>query len=166
MSWLKDNSLIGDVVVSPDVGYLERARAYAEELSADLAALSKERDYSKPNQVFRSTLIGDVSDKNILLVDDIIDTAGSVVASIEELKERGGKNIIVACIHPVFSQRAWERLAAVKEKATKEGWDFQVVGTSAVTHEKTPDWYHCYHIEELVAEVVEKINSRGSVAGI
>ena len=166
VSWLKDNSLIGDVVVSPDVGYLERARAYAEELSANLAALSKERDYSKPNQVFRSTLIGDVSDKNILLVDDIIDTAGSVVASIEELKERGGKNIIVACIHPVFSQPAWERLAAVKEKATKEGWDFQVVGTSAVTHEKTPDWYHCYHIEELVAQVVEKINSRGSVTGI
>ncbi len=166
VSWLKDNSLVGDVVVSPDVGYLERARAYAEELSADLAALSKERDYSKPNQVFRSTLIGDVAKKNILLVDDIIDTAGSVVASIEELKERGGQNIIVACVHPVFSNTAWERLTEVKEKATKEGWDFQVVGTSTVTHDGAPDWYHCYPIEELVSQVVEKINSRGSVTSI
>ena len=86
VSWLETQKLVGEVIVSPDVGYLERARAYAEALSADLAALSKERDYSKPNQIYHSTLIGDVSGKNILLIDDIIDTAGSVVASIGELK--------------------------------------------------------------------------------
>ena len=83
VSSLKDECLVGEVVVSSDVGYLERARVYAELLSEDLAALSKERNYSKPNQVFHSTLIDDVFGKNILLVDDIIDTAGSVVASIE-----------------------------------------------------------------------------------
>ncbi len=164
--WLKERGLVGDVVVSPDVGYLERARAYAEELEADLAALSKERDYSKPNHVFRSTLIGDVKDRNILLVDDIIDTAGSVAASVDELKSHGAKNIVVACVHPVFSDPAWKTLTKVRETAIREGWDFQVVGTNAVHHENPPDWYHAFKIEKLLAAILEKINSRGSVTGV
>ena len=103
--WLAAQGHKADVVVSPDVGYLENARLYAEELSADLAALSKERDYSKPNSVSRSTLIGEVEGRDVLLVDDIIDTAGSVVSAVSELLERGAQNITVACVHPVFSGR-------------------------------------------------------------
>ena len=158
--------LVGDVVVSPDVGYLERARAYAEELSADLAALSKERDYSKPNQVFRSTLIGEVQGQSILLVDDIVDSAGSVVAAVEELKTRGAANIVVACVHPILSEPAWQRLTALKERSVKEGWRFNFVGTSTVEHQNTPDWYHTFHIGRLVATIVQKINSRGSVSQV
>lgn len=164
--WLISKGLVGDVVVSPDVGYLERARAYAEELEADLAALSKERDYSQPNQVLRSTLIGDVDGRDVLLVDDIIDTAGSVVAAVEELKSRGAGNIIVACAHPLLSNPAWERLAAVKERSVDEGWNFQMVGTSSVVHKQAPDWYHSFRIEKLLAAILEKINSRGSVTGV
>ncbi|MDA0272694.1 MAG: ribose-phosphate pyrophosphokinase [Proteobacteria bacterium] len=166
VSWLRRQNLTGDVVVSPDVGYLERARAYAEELSADLAALSKERDYSKPNQVFRSTLIGEVKDRNILLVDDIIDTAGSVVSAIEELKKQGAKNINVACVHPLFNGPAWERLTDIRTRAENEGWEFNMVGTSVIRHENTPHWYHTFQIESLIAQVLEKINSRGSVTGV
>jgi len=164
--WLKHQGLTGDVVVSPDVGYLENARIYAEELSADLAALSKERDYSQPNTVFRSTLIGDVDQKNVLLVDDIIDTAGSVVAAIESLKEQGAKNITVACVHPVFSNPAWERLQALYDRSKAEDWEFKVVGTTAITHWDTPHWYFEFKIEKLVSAVLEKINLRGSVTGV
>ena len=164
--WLKQQGLTGDVVVSPDVGYLERARAYAEEMSADLAALSKERDYSKPNQVFRSTLIGEVEDRDILLVDDIVDTAGSVVAAVDELKLQGANNINIACVHPVFSDPAWQRLTELHDKAEKEGWELRVVGTSVIDHGETPDWYHTFRIEGLVARVLEKINARGSVTGV
>jgi ribose-phosphate pyrophosphokinase len=164
--WLESRNLTGDVVVSPDVGYLERARAYAEELKLGLAALSKERDYSTPNQVLQSTLIGDVEGRNVLLVDDIIDAASSVVASVEELKNRGALNIVVACIHPLFSGPAWERLHNIKERSIDEGWDFQVVGTSTVVHENSPDWYHTFRIEKLLAAILEKINSRGSVTGV
>ena len=138
VEWLIEQKLTGDVVVSPDVGYLERARAYAEELSADLAALSKERDYSKPNQVFRSTLIGDVKNKNVLLVDDIVDSAGSVVAAVNELKEHGALDIVVACSHPILSDPAWKRLSDLHTRAKNEGWRFSFVGTSTVEHEKTP----------------------------
>ncbi len=166
VSWLRRQKLTGDVVVSPDVGYLERARAYAEELSADLAALSKERDYSKPNHVFRSTLIGEVKDRDVLLVDDIIDTAGSVVSAINELKKQGARNINVACVHPLFNGSAWQRLTDIRTRAEKEGWEFNMVGTSVICHENTPHWYHTFHIEPLIAQVLEKINSRGSVTGV
>ena len=166
VGWLRNQGLTGDVVVSPDVGYLERARHYAEELSVDLAALSKERDYSKPNQVFRSTLIGEVEGRDVLLVDDIIDTGGSVVSAIEELKNQGAGNINVVCVHPLFSGPAWERLASLRERAVAEGWALDIVGTSVIEHKKPPDWYHTFRIEPLVARVIEKINSRGSVTGV
>ncbi|MEK9821086.1 MAG: ribose-phosphate diphosphokinase [Gammaproteobacteria bacterium] len=164
--WLRQEQLVGDVVVSPDVGYLERARAYAEELSADLAALSKERDYSKPNQVFRSTLIGEVADRDVLLVDDIIDTAGSVASAVDELKNQGARNINVACVHPLLNGPAWERMQAISDRSAAEGWQFQLVGTSVIAHENTPDWYRAFPIENLVSRVLEKINSRGSVTGV
>ena len=165
-AWLRDHQLTGDVVVSPDVGYLERARHYAETLSADLAALSKERDYSKPNQVFRSTLIGEVKGRNVLLVDDIIDTAGSVISAIEELKTQGAANINVACVHPIYSGNAWARLTAIKGQSEVDGWEFNMVGTSVIEHKDAPDWYHAFPIEGLIAQVLEKINSRGSVTGV
>jgi ribose-phosphate pyrophosphokinase len=164
--WLQERNIGGDVVVAPDVGGMERARWYAERLSADLAALSKERDYSRPNAVIRSTLIGQVVDRNVLLVDDIIDTASSVVAAIDELKQHGARDITIACAHPVLSGPAWDRLAAVSDRAAEEGWGFRLVGTSSVVHDKTPDWYLEFPIEELLSQVITKINSRGSVTGI
>ena len=164
--WLMQKKLTGDVVVSPDIGYLGRARAYAEELSADLAALSKERNYSQPNQVFYSRLIGEVTGRNVLLVDDIVDTGGSVVSAIEELKEQGAKNINVACIRPLLNGTAWERLDSIKQRSLKEGWHFQLIGTSVIYHKNTPDWYSTFPIEPLVAQILEKINSRGSVTGV
>jgi ribose-phosphate pyrophosphokinase len=164
--WLSKENLTGDVVVAPDVGGLERARRYAEELSADLAALSKERDYSQPNQVVRATLIGDVKQRDILLIDDIIDTAGSVVASVKELKTHGARNIIVVCAHPVLSGPAIENLNEIDAIAKKEGWRFQLVGTSTIDHTNPPDWYSSFQIEELLGTIINKINSRGSVTQV
>jgi ribose-phosphate pyrophosphokinase len=166
VNWMTQNGIGGDVVVAPDVGGLERARWYAERLSADLAALSKERDYSRPNTVVRSTLIGQVVDRNVLLVDDIIDTAGSVVAAIEELKQHGALDITVACAHPLLSDPAWQRLSDVAKRADDEGWQFQLVGTTSVAHEDTPEWYRAFPIQSLLAQVITKINSRGSVTGL
>ncbi len=165
-AWLQQKGLVGDVVVAPDVGGMERARRYAEELSADLAALSKERDYSKPNTVSRATLIGDVSGRDILLVDDIIDTAGSVVAAVKELKAQKARNIIVACAHPVLSGPAWSRLSELEASARSEGWSFKLVGTSTIAHPGAPDWYHCFEIEPLIGTIIQKINSRGSVTQV
>jgi ribose-phosphate pyrophosphokinase len=164
--WLQEQNLVGDVVVSPDVGYLERARAYAEELSADLAALSKERDYSTPSTVLRSTLIGEVAGRSVMLVDDIIDTAGSMVAAIEELKRRDAQDITAVCVHPLLTDPAWERMSAVRQRAESEGWNFELIGTSTVVHDDPPSWYRSFQIERLIATIIEKINSRGSVSQV
>lgn len=139
---------------------------YAQELGMGMVGLSKERDYSRPNTVLRSTLIGSVDDKQVLLVDDIIDTAGSVKAAVEELKSNGATDITVACAHPLMSGPAWERLGSLAVRAREEGWRFTVVGTSAVRHSETPAWYVEYRIDGLMADVVRSLNERGSVTGV
>lgn len=164
--WLKKKKLVGDVVVSPDLGFLKKARDFSEMMAADLAVLSKERDYSKPNSISKSTLIGEVAGRDVLLIDDIIDTAASVVASVEELKNHGASNITVACAHPLLSDPAWERLEKVHQRATRENWKFNLAGTSIVHHPGAPDWYHSMEIEKLISTIISKINSRGSVTGV
>jgi ribose-phosphate pyrophosphokinase len=165
-NWMLGHGFDADVVVAPDLGGLERARRYAELFSADLAALSKERDYSQPNTVLRSTLIGEVANRDVLLIDDIVDTAGSVVAAIEALRSHGARDITVACAHAVLSDPASERLAEVAKNAAREGWTFRLIGTSTVSRATAPDWYHCFPVEHLLAQVITKINSRGSVTAL
>ncbi len=164
--FLRQQGLAGDIVVSPDVGGMERARHYAAELSLDLAGLSKERDYSAVNTVVRSTLIGDVRGRDVLLVDDIVDTAGSVAAAIQTLKASGAGDITVACAHPILSGPAWGRLRAVADQAKREGWRFTLVGSSSIVHRDPPDWYTSFSISGLLAEVIGHINGRGSVTGV
>ena len=163
--WLASRGLVGDVVASPDVGGLERARAYAADLDHNLVMLSKVRDYRTANRVVESILIGDVTDKNVLLVDDIVDTGGSVVAAVEQLKGGGARDIIVTCAHPVFSGPAWERFEKLAAQAKAEGWSFQMVGTNAIHHESTPSWYHAFDIAPLLARVIASVNHRDSVTG-
>ncbi len=164
--FLRNRKLCGDVVVSPDVGGMERARHYAAELSLGLAGLSKERDYSTVNRVLRSTLIGDVQGKDVLLVDDIVDTAGSVCAAVQTLKEGGAGDITVACSHPILSGPAWARLQAVADQAEAEGWRFTLVGSNSVVHAAAPPWFVPFYISGLLAEVIGHINGRGSVTGV
>jgi len=163
-TWLQREGLAGDTVAAPDVGGLERARRFASVLKSDLVALSKERDYSTPNKVHRATLIGEVQGKDVLLIDDMIDTAGSVVAAVDELKIHGARNVTVACAHPVLSGPAWQRMATLAARAATEGWRFAVVGTDSVQHRDTPEWYHAYQLHGLIAKVIRHIHARESVA--
>jgi len=164
--WLARHELCGDVVASPDVGGMERARQYAQELGRPLVGLSKERDYSQANTVLRSTLIGSVEGHSVLLVDDIIDTAGSVKAAVEELRDNGATDITVACAHPVMSGPAWDRLGALADRAAAEGWVFRVVGSSAVPQVDAPAWFQTYRVARLLADVVRSLNERGSVTDV
>ncbi len=162
--WLVQEGLQGTIVAAPDVGGLERARQYAEELKHGLAVISKVRDYTTANRVLKSTLIGDVAGQDVLLVDDIVDTAGSVVAAVHELKEHGARDITITCAHPVLSHPAWERLGALAMRAQEEGWRFRMVGTGSIEHIGAPDWYRSFDIAPLIARVILSINQRGSVA--
>src|SRR4029453_13408665 len=96
------------VVVSPDAGGVERARAYAKRLDASLAIVDKRRD--QPNVAEVHNVIGDVSGKTALVVDDMVDTAGTLTKVAEALKAPGAREVLASCSHPVLSGHAIERL--------------------------------------------------------
>ncbi|GFM34159.1 ribose-phosphate pyrophosphokinase [Desulfovibrio subterraneus] len=96
------------VMVSPDAGGVERARAFAKRLNAGLAIIDKRRD--KPNQAQAMHVIGDVKGKVAVVVDDMIDTAGTMVAAANVLMENGAKEVMACATHPVLSGPAIERL--------------------------------------------------------
>ena len=98
------------VVVSPDHGGVTRARKLAEMLHAPLAIIDKRRP--KPNVAEAMNLIGDVDGKTAILVDDIVDTAGTLVSGIQMLRDKGAKAIYACCVHAVLSDPAIKRLQA------------------------------------------------------
>lgn len=95
-------------VASPDVGGIKMARAYAKRLHADLILIDKRRP--KPNVAEVMNIIGEVDGKNILIIDDLIDTGGTFVNAVNALKKNGAKEIYGACTHAVFSGESLERI--------------------------------------------------------
>jgi len=100
------------VVVSPDVGGIKIARAYAKMLDCGLVVIDKRRP--KQNLAEVMNIIGDVEGKDIMIVDDLIDTAGTFVGAIEALKDKGAQDIYGAITHPVLSGKALERISDSK----------------------------------------------------
>jgi ribose-phosphate pyrophosphokinase len=98
------------VVVSPDAGGVERARAFAKRLKANLAIIDKRRE--GPNQIKLMNIIGEVSGRNVLLLDDMIDTAGTVTQGAQALRDKGARTILAGCTHPVLSGPALDRINA------------------------------------------------------
>jgi len=96
------------IVVSPDVGGVVRARAIAKRLDADLAIIDKRRP--RANEATVMNLIGDVRDKTCVLVDDMIDTAGTLCAAAGALKDEGARQVVAYCVHPVLSGPAIDNI--------------------------------------------------------
>jgi ribose-phosphate pyrophosphokinase len=97
------------VVISPDVGGVVRARALAKQLSCDLAIIDKRRPSANVSEVMH--VIGEIEGRTCVIMDDMIDTAGTLVKAAEVLKERGAKSVVAYCTHPVFSGPAVERIS-------------------------------------------------------
>jgi ribose-phosphate pyrophosphokinase len=95
-------------VVSPDAGGVERARAFAKKIGATLAIIDKRRP--KPNQSEVMRVVGDVSGKDAIIVDDMVDTAGTLVKSADALRAAGARNVYACCTHAVLSGPAVERI--------------------------------------------------------
>jgi len=96
------------VIVSPDAGGVERARAFAKRLQANLAIIDKRRE--GPNNAHIMNIIGDVKGKHALLLDDMIDTAGTIEQGAQACADQGAKSVWAGCAHPVLSGPALERL--------------------------------------------------------
>ncbi|UUZ56546.1 ribose-phosphate pyrophosphokinase [Massilia sp. H-1] len=98
------------LVVSPDVGGVVRARALAKRLGCDLAIIDKRRPKANVSEVMN--IIGEVEGRNCVIMDDMVDTAGTLTKAAEVLKERGAKKVVAYCTHPVLSGPAIDRIAA------------------------------------------------------
>jgi ribose-phosphate pyrophosphokinase len=95
-------------VISPDAGGVERARAFAKRLGSDLAIIDKRR--SKPNESEVMRVIGDVVSRDVVILDDMVDTAGTLVKSADALEAAGARNVYACCSHPVLSGDAVEKI--------------------------------------------------------
>jgi ribose-phosphate pyrophosphokinase len=109
-SYLLAKGFSDPVIVSPDAGGVERARVYAKKLNCPIAIVDKRRSAHNVAEVFH--IIGDIKDKTCILVDDMIDTAGTICSGAQLLMDKGAKAVYVVAAHAVFSGPAVERLAA------------------------------------------------------
>ena len=109
LSDLKSKAYPDLVVVSPDVGGVVRARALAKQLGSDLAIIDKRRPRANVSEVMH--VIGEIEGRNCVIMDDMIDTAGTLVKAAEVLKERGAKRVFAYCTHPILSGPAVDRIA-------------------------------------------------------
>ena len=109
LSDLKGKNYSDLVVVSPDVGGVVRARALAKQLGCDLAIIDKRRPKANVSEVMH--VIGEIEGRNCVIMDDMIDTAGTLVKAAEVLKERGAKSVFAYCTHPILSGPAIERIS-------------------------------------------------------
>jgi ribose-phosphate pyrophosphokinase len=108
IDYIKSKKLANPIIASPDIGGVTRARSYAEKLGYDLVIVDKRREKANESEVMN--IIGDVNGKDVILVDDMVDTAGTLVKAAEVLKNRGATSVMACCTHGVLSGPAYERL--------------------------------------------------------
>jgi ribose-phosphate pyrophosphokinase len=158
VDYLKAQALKNPVVVSPDIGSTKRARAYANRLDTDLAIVDKKR--IGPNEVESVTLIGKVEDRDVILFDDIIDTAGTLCAAAKLLKQSGAKRIIAACTHAILSGNS---TAAISQSPIYK----VVVSDSLFVHpEKLIDKIELLTASALFGEAIKRIHNEESISSL
>ncbi len=106
--YVKNKNLPNPVIASPDIGGVARARYFAQKLGYDMVIVDKRREKANESEVMN--IIGEVEGKDVILVDDMIDTAGTIVKAAAALKERGANSVMACCTHPVLSGPAYERI--------------------------------------------------------
>ena len=148
------------IVVSPDVGGVVRARALAKQLGCDLAIIDKRRPKANVSEVMH--VIGDIDGRNCVIMDDMIDTAGTLVKAAEVLKQRGAKKVYAYCTHPIFSGPAIQRIS--EGDALDE-----VVVTNTIP--LSPAAQACGKIRQLsvaplFAETMQRISTGDSVSSL
>ncbi|GBE41414.1 ribose-phosphate pyrophosphokinase [bacterium BMS3Bbin09] len=147
------------VIVSPDAGGVERARAFAKRLDASLAIIDKRREKANVSQVMH--VIGDVDGKNAILLDDMIDTAGTITQAASAIKENGAKKVVAACAHAVLSGPALDR---INDSALEE-----VIVTNTIPMDSNLE--KCkkltvLSVASLLGEAIKRINEETSVSSL
>lgn len=146
-------------IVSPDAGGVGRARVFAKRLKANLAIIDKRRP--APNVARVLHVIGDVKDRDVVIVDDMVDTAGTLVQSVEALIEQGARKVYAACTHPVLSGEAIDRIENSKLERI-------IVTNSIPLNEKarSSEKILVLSVAELFGEAIRRISRGSSVSSL
>ncbi len=152
--YIKSLELEDLVVAAPDMGGAKRANNWAKFLSCDLVVSHKVR--KAENQVESITVIGDVQDKNVVIVDDLIDTAGTITKAAEIMMERGAKSIRAVCTHPVLSGPAYENI----EKSPI----CELITSDSIPLKQHSDKIKVLSIAPVFADVIKKVYQHQSIS--
>lgn len=159
LEYLRKNFKDDLVIVSPDTGGVERARAFAKRLDASLAIIDKRRQVANVAQIMN--IIGEVEGKTVVILDDMVDTAGTLTKAAKALKEHGALAVYACCTHPVLSGKAIER---INDSSIEE---LIVTDTIPINHEAS----RCKKIKvlpvaELFGEAIKRIHNNESVSSL
>lgn len=159
LEYIEKMGLDNITIVSPDIGGVERARAYAKRLNANLAIVDKRR--IAPNVAEVMHVIGDVRDRNTIIVDDILDTAGTMTQTADVLVQQGAARVFASCTHPVLSGPAIERI----EKSAVE----KVIVTNSIplpAEKQKCKKLVVLSVAALLGEAIKRINEETSVTSL
>lgn len=155
---IRSNHLAGEcTVVSPDAGGVERARAFAKRLGSTLAIIDKRR--AAPNEAEVLHVIGDVTDKDIILLDDMVDTAGTLVKAANALGEAGARNIYACCTHPVLSGSAIDK---INKSSVKKLYVTDTIPSEDKQSQCTK--LHIASVAPLLGEAISRIHREDSLS--
>jgi ribose-phosphate pyrophosphokinase len=148
----KDNTIIA----SPDMGSSARARTYAKALGCDMVIVDKER--RRANEIASMTLIGDVTGKDVFMVDDIIDTGNTLAKAAQLLKDRGAISVRAMCTHPVLSGKAYENI----ENSVLD----ELVVCNTIPLARTDSKIKVLSVAQLFADAIRNITEHGSISSL
>ncbi len=155
VDYVKSQNLENLTIASPDMGGAKRARNYASHFGAEVVICYKER--KKANEIEFMTLIGDVKDRNVILIDDMIDTAGTLCKAAEVIMEKGANSVRAMATHPVFSGKAYENI----EKSLLS----EVIVTDSIPiKEGLSTKLSVLSCAELFADVMKSVHNKESIS--
>ena len=154
--YIKSKNFKNPIIASPDIGGIARARSVAKSLGMDIVIIDKRREKANESEVMN--IIGDVKDKEVILVDDIIDTAGTIVKAAAAFKQNGAKSVMACCTHPVLSGPAYERIAT-------EALD-ELVVTDTVSLKQESKKIKVLSVAPVFAEVIRRVYHNESVTSL
>ncbi|GGI56027.1 ribose-phosphate pyrophosphokinase [Winogradskyella haliclonae] len=154
LPYLKSLNLDNLTIASPDMGGSKRAYAYSKALESDVVICYKQR--AKANVISHMELIGDVTGKNVVLVDDMVDTAGTLTKAADLMMERGALSVRAICTHPILSGSAYEKLANSKLE--------ELIVTDSIALTKESSKIRVLSCADLFAEVMQNVHQNKSIS--
>ncbi len=154
--YVERKNLKNPIIASPDIGGVARARNFAEKLGLDMVIVDKRRERANVSEVMN--IIGDVKGKDVILLDDMIDTAGTIVKAAKVLKDKGATSVMACCTHAVLSGKAYERI--------EEGELDELVVTDTISLKRKSDKITVLTVAPLFAEVIRRVYHNESVNGL